>query len=209
MKLKASPRVLVDAETMERIWQWTELAKGEFSCLAVVSADLYVHGVQLFDQVNSSASTELDQGALAQFLCEHEAPEKVRAWIHSHGTLAVFWSDQDESCIAGLANESFLISIVVNKRHDLRCRIDVFQPLRMTIDEVPVEIRWPSKALQQECTDLFKKHVVEAAPPMQRLPTAWPIQPRKQDRQPPELQHRLNAWSNGWEDDDGCDWRTP
>ena len=205
MKLKQSPCLYIDADAMERIWQWTALAKGEFSCLAMVSGDLFVHGVELFDQVCTSSNTELDQQALAKFLCKHEAPELVRAWVHSHGSLGVFWSEQDEDCIAGLANESFLVSIVVNKRHELRCRLDLFHPVRITIDELALEVRAPSKHLKAECAELFKRHVDEMPPMVMRSPQLWPGQPVQQQQQP-LLHHVVQGWPM-YDDDDQCEWR--
>ena len=164
MKIKTDLRVCIDAEALERIWQWTELAKGEVSCLGQVTDDLLVHDVQLFDQVCTQASTELDQQALAKFLGRHPAPEKVRLYWHSHGNLSVFWSAQDDSCIDGLANESFLVSIVVNKKHDVKCRVDFFQPVRLTVDDVPLEVRMPATDLKAECESAFLRHVTEVQP---------------------------------------------
>jgi hypothetical protein len=172
MNIRNGPRVSIDAAALETIWHWTALARGEFSCLGVVDDDLGVHDVQLFDQVCTPASTDLDQQALARFLVDHQQPELVRAWIHSHGNLSVFWSQQDDACIEGLANESFLVSIVVNKRRDLRCRIDIFQPTRLTLDEVPVDVRVPRYDLKAESERLFRQHVTEVqAAPMP--PTPW------------------------------------
>ncbi len=68
MKVKQNLRVRIDADAMERIWHWTDLATGEFSCLGTVTDDMLVGGVQLFDQICTAASTELDQDALAKFL---------------------------------------------------------------------------------------------------------------------------------------------
>ena len=75
MKVKQNLRVRIDADAMERIWHWTDLAAGEFSCLGTVTEDMLVGGVQLFDQICTAASTELDQDALAKFLVTHPAPE--------------------------------------------------------------------------------------------------------------------------------------
>ncbi|MBI5611373.1 MAG: hypothetical protein HY902_21050 [Deltaproteobacteria bacterium] len=202
MKINQSLRVAIDAEAMERIWQWTALATGEFSCLAQVTPELRVHGAELFDQVNTAASTELDQAALAKFLCRHDKPEAVRAWIHSHGDLGVFWSEQDEACIAGLANESFLVSIVVNKRHQAKCRLDVFAPVRLTVDEVELEVRAPSLDLRTECERLFKQHVREA-PLRPRLGTLLPAnQPT-----PQRLMNVYHGWPATDDEEDFGHWR--
>ena len=196
MKIKTGLCVRIDAEALERIWQWTALAKGEFSCLALAEDGLLVHGVQLFDQVCTQASTELDQDALAKFLCRHREPENVRAWIHSHGALSVFWSAQDDACIDGLANESFLISIVVNKRHDIRCRVDFFQPVRLTLDEVPLEVRMPDTSLKAACEEAFLQHVTEVQPMVVRQQSMLPE---------PGGMRRGRAWPD-FDDDDMAMW---
>ena len=199
MKVKQNLRVRIDADAMERIWHWSDLAAGEFSCLGTVTDDLIVGGVQLFDQVCTAASTELDQGALAKFLVAHPQPERVRAWIHSHGRLGVFWSQQDEACIEGLANDACLISIVVNKKREWKARIDVWQPFRLTFDELPLEIRVPDQNLRAECEQLFNAHVVEMQPVL--MPDLRGFRHHPHDPSP--------RYGGGWPDfdDDLADWR--
>jgi hypothetical protein len=197
MKVKPGFRVSIDAQALERIWHWTDLAKGEFSCLGQVTDDVLVHDVQLFQQTCTSASTEIDQEALAQFLYQHAKPEKVRAWIHSHGSLNVFWSQQDELCIDGLENETFLISIVVNKRREMKCRLDVWHPVRVTLDDIHVEVRVPRYNLKAECETAFRQLVTEVQP------TLAPWTPRGLP-----LQRVVQGWPD-WDDDDLATWRGP
>jgi hypothetical protein len=197
MKTKTGLRVGIHAEAMERIWHWTDLAKGEFSCLGTVEGTHVTH-VQLFDQVCTASSTELDQQALAKFLVTHPRPEAVRAWIHSHGKLGVFWSEQDEQCIDGLANDTCLISIVVNKARQMKCRVDLWQPVRVTLDDVPVDIVLPDFNLRAECQALFDAHVIEA--PL-AVTSRWSplMQPPVQKQVPGRMD---------WPDyDDFADWR--
>ncbi len=199
MKVKQNLRVRIDADAMERIWHWTDLAAGEFSCLGTVTDDVLVGNVQLFDQICTAASTELDQEALAKFLVTHPAPQNVRAWCHSHARLGVFWSQQDEACIEGLANDQCLVSIVVNKKREFKARIDVWQPFRLTFDDLPLEIRLPDQNLRGECERLFNAHVVEMQPVL--MPD-W----RGGVRQP---QQQGQPYRGGWQDfdDDLADWR--
>ncbi len=195
MKAKTGFRVTIDAEALERIWHWTDLAKGEFSCLGQVTGDMLVHDVQLFEQTCTQASTDIDQQALAKFLCQHPNPEKVRAWIHSHGNLNVFWSQQDDACIDGLHSETFLLSLVVNKRREMKCRLDVWQPVRLTLDDLSVEVRVPRYGLQQDCEAAFCQLVTELQPPiLPRLPGR--LVPRDQQSWP-------------WDEDDVPPWRLP
>ena len=207
MKIKHNLRVCIDAEAMERIWHWTDLASGEFSCLGQVTDDLLAHDIQLFDQVCTAGSTELDQQALAKFLCKHNQPEKVRLWCHSHARFGVFWSPQDETCIDGLANESFLLSIVVNKKRDVKVRLDIWHPFRVTLDDLPLEIRLPKLGLARECEALFELHVTEQHAVM---PTGMMRQhiefPRQLTQKP--LERVAQGWP-AYDDDDFGGWGRP
>jgi hypothetical protein len=205
MKLKHVPRVSIDAAALERIWQWTHLANGEFSCLAMVSDDLVVHGVELFEQVCTAASTEIDQQALARFLVRHPEPEKVRCWIHSHGNLNVFWSQQDDTCIEGLQNESVLVSIVVNKRHEMKVRLDIWEPVRVTLDDLTLEVRMPQLDLKKECEAAFREFVTEVQPAVVQR---WEPGKSWQPQQGQPMQRVMQGWPD-WDDDDLATWRGP
>ena len=200
MKIRTGPRVSIDAAALERIWHWTDLAMGEFSCLGLVTDEVLAHDVRLFDQVCTSASTEMDQQALARFLVAHEQPENVRLWCHSHGNLQTFWSQQDEQCIDGLANDTFLLSIVVNKKREMKCRLDIWRPVRITLDDLDVQVRVPRYDLKRECEEAFLEHVTEARPMALQK---W----APQDGRP--LQRVVHGWPSAWpdEDDDLIGWR--
>ena len=130
MKIQTSGfHVEIDAEAMEAIRQWTHLARGEFSCLGVVTDDLFISSVYLFPQVCTDVSTDLDPAALAKFLANFPKPEMIRAWCHSHASMKVYWSAIDDATIEGLCNESFSVSIVVNKAAAFNVRVDGFRPL--------------------------------------------------------------------------------
>ncbi len=66
MKVKQNLRVRIDADAMERIWHWTDLATGEFSCLGTVSDDIIVgHPVEVFHQCPKGIPVGGDQDGLA------------------------------------------------------------------------------------------------------------------------------------------------
>ena len=168
MNIKASHlRVEIEAEAWECIRQWTELANGEFSCFGTVGDDLYINEVHLLEQECTDNATEMDPAAVTDLLLNVDDPSQVRAWIHSHADMQCFWSSTDDECIEGLANESFLVSIVVNKAGDYRCRVDLFHPIRITIDKVPVVVRVRSPRLAVDCHREFDRKVREV--PLQLL----------------------------------------
>ena len=126
--------------------------------------------MHLLEQESTDVGTELDPDAIAQLLVSHPEPGKVRAWIHSHGDMKTFWSHTDEDCIEGLANDGLLVSLVVNKTGDYRCRVDLFKPIRITVDQVPVVVRVRSPLLRAECAKEFTQKVREVPVQVRVLP---------------------------------------
>jgi len=180
MKLKSQQlKVYIDAMAKEKISHWVALAKGEVSGLGLVSevrddkgvlTGLFVEDVFLVKQSSSSASTELEDCAVSATLVELDSKGVdvglIKLWWHSHGDLGVFWSTTDEECASGLANSRYFISIVVNKKGDLKCRVDLYDPIRVVLDEVPIETVFPNFGLLEKCTAEFKEKVTEAEPLM-------------------------------------------
>lgn len=166
MRITPRTKIIIDAVTMECIKHWTQTASGEFSCLADVSDDLVVSNAQLLEQECTGVSTDLDQEAIAAAMLRHDAPEKMRAWIHSHADMQTYWSQQDEETIEALRNDTFLVSIVVNKKGSVRSRLDVFGPARITLDQLPHEVRFIDDDLKAWCEAEFETKVSEyvAAP---------------------------------------------
>jgi len=145
------------------------MAKSEVSMLGLVDevdgqpciADLF-----LVKQTCTPASTDMDQENVAKLMVELAAKgqsDQLRAWVHSHGTLDVFWSNQDDFTIEDLAGNPYLVSVVVNKAGLVKARVDLFKPVRVTVDEVPVEVLIPDMGLESECEKEFKDKVTEEA----------------------------------------------
>ncbi len=172
----AGVKIQVEAEAMQKLWLWTDFAKGEVSCLGLVdevvstetgrTTSLVVTDFFLVKQDCTYEETEMDVADVARLISELEAKgidsRKLRCWAHSHGTMSVFWSGQDESCISGLANNEWLLSLVVNKRRDTQMRLDQFHPSHMYIPDVTWEVRYPLvDGLAEACFDEFKAKVRE------------------------------------------------
>ena len=162
------PTVLIAPEAEQKIRHWVELARGEVSGLGTVvpqNRDLLIEQVYLLKQQCTGSHTELDDQAVAALLVQLDAngvdTGAVRFWWHSHGDMQSFWSSTDDSCIAGLANDSFLVSLVSNKRGQDRVRIDQYTPLRLTIDEIPIRLHHEDLGLRDECAKEFAEKVEE------------------------------------------------
>jgi hypothetical protein len=184
--------VEVDAVCMSKLWLWTDMARGEVSALGMVEeirdsqtgviASLRVTDVYLIKQVSTDAETELDPKAVAELMLELEQAgqdvSKLRFWWHSHGSLSVFWSDQDESCVADLANGEYLLALVVNKRRESLCRLDQFHPTHMYLSDVVWEVYYPlPEGLSDACSAEFRNKVTEGS-----LLSRWKVNGRAKEQ---------------------------
>lgn len=194
--IDAGIKVQVDANAMQKLWLWTDFARGEVSCLGlvdeVVSTDtgrttsLVVTDFYLVKQQCSYEETDMDTGDVARLIAELESKGvdscKLRCWAHSHGTMGVFWSGQDETCISGLANNEWLLSLVVNKRRDTQMRLDLFHPAHLYLADITWEVKYQLvDGLAEACFSEFKAKVQEVV-----------FFPRKRDTRPAMRQQLLD-----------------
>jgi hypothetical protein len=169
MKIKADAiRLFLLPEVEERIRHYTALAQGEISGLGIIEEDdrgFLVTDLFLPAQSCSNAGTEIDQEAIATLLLELDRsgrdPGALRFWWHSHGTMDTFWSGTDEQCIQNLANGDYVLSLVTNKRGHLLARLDIFQPVRLAVDDIEVAVRARSDGLLDQCRQEVKTRVHE------------------------------------------------
>lgn len=173
----AGVKIQVEAEALQKLWLWTDCAKGEVSCLGLVdevvstetgrTTALVVTDFFLVKQQCTYEETDMDTSDVARLISELETKgidsRKLRCWAHSHGSMSVFWSGQDETCISGLANNEWLLSLVVNKRRDTQMRLDLFHPAHLYLADVQWEVKYPLvDGLAEACFDEFKLKVQES-----------------------------------------------
>ena len=187
MKKQLDIRVQVDALAWTKLMTWVEMAKGEVSAIGLVESTpglLRVIDFKLLTQVCNSTETELDPKAIAQLMQEVEDPSMLRCWAHSHGDMDCFWSKTDEETIAGLSNDEWMLSLVVNKDHDAIMRLDVYHPAHVHIDDVVWELYYDVPVeTQEDWKKQFKDKVTET--PDYRL---------NLQAFPPDLEDELEMW---------------
>jgi hypothetical protein len=191
MKKQLDIKIQVDALAWTKLMTWVEMAKGEVSAIGLVDSTpglLRVTDFKLLTQVCNSTETELDPKAIAQLMQDVEDPSMLRCWAHSHADMKVFWSGTDEATIAGLSNDEWMLSLVVNKDHDAMMRLDVYYPCHMHIDDVVWELRYDVPVeTKADWKKQFKDKVTEV--PEFRL-----------DLQPiadmPDLEVELDMWED-------------
>lgn len=121
---------------------------------------ILIEEIYLLKQESSSSTTDLDMAAVADFMTEmikHEGPvEHLKLWWHSHGNMGAFWSGTDEKTVQGFENE-WMVSLVVNRRGEYKCRLDVYNPVHLVVEDAELCITAPEPS--KELRDLIKKEV--------------------------------------------------
>lgn len=161
------PQVMITAKARQKLQCYIDLCPEEISGLGVVEPrenDFLITDVFLFEQKVTGGSTELDQKDVGKFLFEAiksgRDPGKLKVWWHSHVNMGTFWSlHMDEPTIERLQCE-YLISLVGTKQGEFQCRIDLYSPFRMTIDDLPLTTVFPEDpSLKAACQKEIKEKV--------------------------------------------------
>ena len=145
--------ILLKPLAYQKLQSYIRNVESEISGLGKVIADEYtgnfvVEDIRLITQKATLATTTMDSNGVAKFMddliSEGEDTSLWKLWWHSHANMDVFWSGTDVNTINDFNTEqkldNYFVSIVGNKAGRLKCRIDVFYPLRHTVDDIPWEI---------------------------------------------------------------------
>lgn len=127
------------------------------------SDSLELYDVEIFEQNVSATHSDLDTKTLAKFLNEKtltkESVKDYKAWWHSHVNMEVFFSLTDEYTINISREFPYLVSIVMNKLHDIEARLDIYSPLRITIPlKIEIEVK-DNKEIEILCKQEIQKKV--------------------------------------------------
>lgn len=139
--------IYISQKAYTKMFQYVTATDNEISGLGIVEElpgiGVTITEVYLLKQTNTPASTELDPMDVSKLLTELSKQGKetrLLLWWHSHANMEVFWSGTDTDTIEGLKSSSYFMSMVVNKRFDIKARIEIFSPVSISLDNVPVKV---------------------------------------------------------------------
>jgi len=162
--LEKPPRVFIALEAMKKIQCFNHLVSGEITGLGTVEKrgnDFLITDAFILKQKVSAGSAELDPLALNQFVGKHSDPSKLKFQWHSHGSSSTFFSSTDKDTMKGLFSD-FMISLVMNKEGEYRCRLDLYKPFYVGLG-VPLLVVLPiEEELQNYCYEEIDQKVEEA-----------------------------------------------
>lgn len=121
-----------------------------------IGRTIFVEDVQIFKQTVSPVETVLDRRSLGRFyddiIKRGEDLSEWKLWWHSHADMDVFFSKTDVETIEDFDNDTekdnWMLSIVLNKRGDVLCRIDSFSPIRYVYEGIEWDICFPDNGLR-------------------------------------------------------------
>lgn len=172
------PRVYITEEAKKRLDLYVKFAPaGEISglgCVEPKAGDLLITDLFLFKQVSGPATTELDGEAVSNFLVEAITngidPSDLKLWWHSHGEMSVFWSGTDQATAGAFGNQ-WMLCLVANKQGDVLVRLDLYEPVPITLDGLKLEILLePDEELAREIEAEVEQKVSVPLPPMLAYP---------------------------------------
>jgi proteasome lid subunit RPN8/RPN11 len=159
------PEILITLAAKKKLDAYIRSIDIEISGLGVVEKQnentLVITDILLFKQECTSSETKLQSKDLSDFLVKlvekGEDTSTIKLWWHSHHRLGCFWSSTDINTIGLFKKSDYFISIVGDSSQNYLCRLDIFKPLRITL-EVPLKIIIPE---DQILTRRIKKEVAK------------------------------------------------
>jgi len=161
------PTVSFSPQAAEKLRLYVSLCPFEISGLgevAIVPTGFLVEDLYLLKQRCYHSYTELLPDYLSRFLIsfveQGKDPARLKLWWHSHAEMDIFWSPIDNYTARGFQND-FMLSLVTNKAGQQRCRLDLYQPLQLTLDRLEVMLPSPAPGEEEHTRNVIEKEISE------------------------------------------------
>ena len=113
----------------------------------------------------SGASADGEVDSFMEFLDQYPDKSAIKFWWHSHVDMGVFWSGKDDLGIDTMSHGDFAVSMVLNKKGEIKMRFDYFVPFRMTVEDIELEIIKPeAKELEDWAKNELATKIVKPKP---------------------------------------------
>jgi proteasome lid subunit RPN8/RPN11 len=142
IEIRALPKLRITDLARQKIRYYTRAVQSEIAGLGEVveyPGILLVRDVFILEQSASLASAEIDPDALARLTAQlADKAERIKYFWHSHGNMSCYFSGTDNATIEAFGSP-YLISTVVNRRGRELHRLDVFEPFRLSLENLRME----------------------------------------------------------------------
>ncbi|MFA5395906.1 MAG: hypothetical protein WC346_07865 [Methanogenium sp.] len=155
-------------KALKKIQYYVKNCDVEISGFAKISKygedSLLIYDAEILEQYVSATHSDFDEESMVRFMTEKirnkESIVDYKVWWHSHANMQAYFSAIDESTIEQSTEFPFLISLVMNKQYEYACRLDIQNPLRLTIDNIQlVEVDEEDEELEKQCQEEISQMV--------------------------------------------------
>lgn len=166
MSAENKPLLVIPLENYRRIMGYAKVCDSEVSGFMEVEASSEFNQITitkvypLLPQEAGGADVEIDEDTVGDFnleLIKQGVKQLPRGFWHSHVDMQTFLSGTDVDTLDLFANNSFFLSVVVNKKESLHARLKVFAPFAYEFDDLEFVIDYGQDGLEEE----LKKEVEE------------------------------------------------
>jgi hypothetical protein len=106
--------------------------------------DFFVEDVEIYKQRVTPGTVDLSAETLALWQVEKikakQSLSRYTLFWHSHAKMGVFFSQTDKDTINGSTEFPYLVSLVINHKHETTARLDIFKPVRVYVEKLDVKI---------------------------------------------------------------------
>lgn len=163
-------KILIPVKIYQKLRAYTNGTKYEISGLGKVRQEdnvIVIEDIRIFRQRVSEGETILDRKALGKFYDEIIQEEgdlsAWKVWWHSHADFDTFFSGTDRQTIADFDNETnndnWNLSIVTNHKGSILAQLDIYSPIRCTIEDLDWEISFEDREIKMDVIDEIAEKV--------------------------------------------------
>lgn len=165
--IKNLPKICISFNAFQKIRCFTDLMDSEIHGLGIVEESKTENRFLITDAFLTRQKVSLRKANttardMAYFLAEFTAnggdASKLKFQWHSHVNMDAFFSPEDIETISEYVCD-YMISLVLNKKGEYKCRLDIFKPLYIGV-ETPLYVVMPKfNSVISECRQEIKKYV--------------------------------------------------
>lgn len=160
-------KLIIPEEIERRLHAYVTEVPGEIAGMGSIEVrddgNMWVTDIAIYEQQVTGGTADLSPEALAKFQTElikaGKSPKNWYLWWHSHSTMAAFFSGTDTGTIDSSTEFDQVVSLVVNKRRERKCRFDTHRvngiEMRLKLENVPIEIQESISPEVQEIDSLI------------------------------------------------------
>lgn len=176
-----------------------------------------VYDIEILEQTVTGAHASISEETYAKFVYDKtrkgESIKDYKLWWHSHCTFGAFFSGTDTGTIDASTEFPWLVSLVSNHKGEYQARYDAYEPKRITVDNLRLEVvGWHNPKLRTKCEAEIKAKVKvqRYTAPSFKWPKGWnKKKSKKWKKKHGWPQQREITGGDDYDDDETIGYRKP